>query len=113
VDVLSDGADALAWIFGTGRHADRGVRVPVLLLLDLELPSGAGLRVLQTLRSDARTQRVAVVVVASSTADQDIARAYELGANSYVRKPVDVDDVAEVVRQLGLYCVLLNEPVQA
>lgn len=109
--VLSDGASALDYLFGTGPYAGRDVAdMPAVLLLDLKLPKIDGLEVLRRLRADSRTRRLPVVVLTSSKEDQDIISSYDLGANSYVRKPVDYDEFIEAVHHLGLYWLLLNEP---
>ena len=109
--VAGDGAEALDYLFGTGTHAGRDVGVrPSIVLLDLKLPKVDGLEVLRRMRADSRTKRLPVVVLTSSKEEQDIVASYDLGANSYIRKPVDFDQFIEAVRQLGLYWLLLNEP---
>lgn len=111
VIVVGDGIAALDYLFATGPHAGRNpAEAPALLLLDLKLPKLDGLEVLRRLRADSRTRRLPVVVLTSSKEDQDIIASYNLGANSYVRKPVDFDQFLDAVRQLGLYWLLLNEP---
>lgn len=111
VVVVSDGAEALDYLFGTGAHAGRDTADrPALVLLDLKLPKIGGLEVLRRIRADARTGLVPVVVLTSSSEEQDMARSYANGANSYVRKPIDFDRFIEATRQLGLYWLLLNEP---
>ena len=110
VDVAGDGVDALDYLFGTGAHAGRDLSdAPAVVLLDLKLPKIDGLEVLRRMRADQRTRRLPVVVLTSSKEEQDIATSYDLGANSYIRKPVDFDQFIEAVRQLGLYWLLLNE----
>ena len=110
VDVVRDGAEALEYLFGTGSYAGRDVRdTPNLVLLDLKLPKVGGLEVLERLRSDPRTRRLPVVVLTSSNVESDLARSYDLGANSYIRKPVDFTQFMEAVNQLGLYWLVLNE----
>ena len=110
VIVARDGVEALDYLFGTGVCADRGVcAVPQVLLLDLKLPKIDGLEVLRRLRADERTRLTPVVVLTSSDEEQDIVDSYSLGANSYIRKPVDFDQFAEAVRQLGLYWLVLNQ----
>jgi two-component system response regulator len=110
VDVVRDGAEALDFIFGAGAYAGRDVRdVPNLVLLDLKLPKVGGLEVLERLRSDPRTRRLPVVILTSSNVESDLARSYDLGANSYIRKPVDFAQFMEAVNQLGLYWLVLNE----
>ena len=111
VVVITDGAKALDYLFGTGAHAGRDLtETPAVMLLDLKLPKIDGLEVLRRLRADSRTRRQPVVILTSSKEDQDIISSYDLGANSYVRKPVDYDRFLEAVHQLGLYWLLLNEP---
>jgi two-component system response regulator len=110
VVVARDGSEALEFIFGTGRHAGRDVeRLPAVILLDLKLPKLSGLDVLQRLRADPRTRLVPVVVLTSSSEDEDMLRSYRFGANSYVRKPVEFGAFANAVTQLGVYWMLLNE----
>jgi two-component system response regulator len=110
VVVARDGAEALDYLFGTGTYAGRDVNIqPQVTLLDLKLPKIDGLEVLKRLRADERTRLLPVVILTSSTEEQDRLRGYGLGANSYVRKPVDFDQFIEAVRQLGLYWLLLNE----
>ena len=111
VEVVRDGAEALDFLFGTGAYADRDTSVmPVVILLDLKLPKIDGLEVLRRLRNDERTKLIPVVILTSSDEEEDIVQGYNLGANSYVRKPVDFDKFSEAVRQLKLYWFLLNEP---
>ena len=108
--VARDGVEALDYLFGTGDHAGRDVSVlPQVMLLDLKLPRIDGLQVLQRVRADPRTRRVPVVILTSSREDQDLIESYDLGANSYVRKPVDFAQFAEAVRQLQMYWLVLNE----
>jgi two-component system response regulator len=108
VVVLRDGAEALAYLFpGNGDTVPR----PALILLDLNLPKVGGLEVLRRMRADERTQLIPVVVLTSSKLDEDILDSYRNGANAYVRKPVNFSDFAEAVRTLGVFWLLLNEPV--
>ncbi len=107
--VAHDGADALDRLFGTGEHAGAPV-VPEVILLDLKLPKIDGLEVLRRLRADPRTRVLPVVILTSSTEEADVAQGYGLGANSYIRKPVDFNQFVEAVRELGLYWLVLNEP---
>jgi len=110
VVVARNGADALDFLFGTGAHAGRDLSVmPEVTLLDLKLPKISGLEVLRTLRSNELTKLLPVVVLTSSLEEQDLIRSYGLGANSYVRKPVDFNQFTEAVRHLGLYWLILNE----
>jgi two-component system response regulator len=110
VVVASDGAEALDYLFGTGRHAGRDVgETPAVVLLDLKLPKVDGLEVLRRLRTDERTKLLRVVILTSSKEEQDLLNGYKLGANSYVRKPVDFVKFVDAVRQLGLYWLVLNE----
>ena len=108
--VARDGVEALDYLFGIGTHAGRDMTVmPQLILLDLKLPKLDGLQVLQRLRADERTGRLPVVVFTSSSEEEDMVKSYDLGANSYVRKPVDYDQFLEATKQLGLYWLVLNE----
>jgi two-component system, response regulator len=110
VVVARDGKEALDYIFGEGAHAGRDIReMPQLMLLDLKLPKIDGLGVLQRLRADERMRMIPVVILTSSKEDNDLVQGYSLGANSYVRKPVDFGEFMEAVRQLGLYWLVLNE----
>jgi two-component system response regulator len=107
VVVCVDGLDALDFLFARGRHADR-TELPELILLDLNLPRVTGLDVLRQIRADERTRRIPVVVLTSSAEDQDILSSYDLGANSFVQKPVDFSQFVEATRQLGMYWLVLN-----
>lgn len=109
VVVARDGAEALDYLFATGAYAGRDTRVmPQVVLLDLKLPKIDGLGVLRRLRGDERTRLLPVVVLTTSNEQRDIIDSYSLGANSYIRKPVDFVQFTEAVRQLGLYWLLLN-----
>jgi len=109
--VTRDGQEAVEFLFGTGKYEGRDLsHMPTVILLDLKLPKLSGLEVLQQLRADPRTRLTPVVVLTSSSEDEDMMRSYQLGANSYVRKPVIFGRFADAVSQLGLYWMLLNEP---
>ena len=110
VVVARDGVAALEYLFATGAYAERDAREqPQIVLLDLKLPKLDGLAVLRRLREDERTQLVQVVVLTSSKEEQDLIQSYRLGANSYIRKPVDFVQFSEAIRELGLYWLVLNE----
>jgi CheY-like chemotaxis protein len=110
VVVVRDGEEALDYLFGTGVHAGRDLSVmPTVMLLDLKLPKVMGLDVLRRIRADERTKRMPVVVLTSSDEEGDIITSYDLGANSFVRKPVDFARFLDAARQLGLYWLVLNE----
>lgn len=109
--VTRDGSEALEFMFGTGKYAGRDTsQMPSVILLDLKLPKLSGLDVLQRLRADARTKLVPIVILTSSSEDEDMLRSYQSGANSYVRKPVEFGAFASAVGQLGVYWLLLNQP---
>ena len=109
--VTRDGQEAVEFLFGTGKYEGRDLsHMPTVILLDLKLPKLSGLEVLQQLRADPRTRLTPVVVLTSSSEDEDMMRSYQLGANSYVRKPVIFGRFADAVSQLGLYWMLLNQP---
>jgi len=110
IAVARDGNEALEFIFGEGVHQGRDLaRMPALIVLDLKLPKLDGYDVLKRLRSDERTRRIPVVVLTSSSEDEDMLRSYDSGANSYVRKPVEFNAFADAVTQLGIYWLLLNQ----
>lgn len=110
VVVARDGAEALDYLFGTGTHAGRDLsEPPQVVLLDLNLPKLSGLDVLRRIRGDERTRLQPVVILTSSAQEQDMIAGYGLGANSYVRKPVDFTQFSEAVRQIGLYWLVINE----
>ena len=109
VVVAHDGVEAVDYLFGTGMYEGRDpTNVPQIVLLDLKLPRMDGFEVLKKLRADPRTKLLPVVILTSSKEQQDLIQGYGLGANSYVRKPVDFDQFVEAVRQLGLYWLVLN-----
>ncbi|MEO8701354.1 MAG: response regulator [Kofleriaceae bacterium] len=109
--VVRDGAEALDYVFGTGVHAGRDLtQLPSIVLLDLKLPRIEGLEVLRRIRADDRTKLLPVVILTSSKEEEDIARSYSLGANAYVRKPVEFSEFVEAAKTLGLFWLLLNEP---
>lgn len=109
VVVAHDGVEALDYLFGTGTYEGRDMsEMPQLILLDLKLPRIDGLQVLQKIREDDRTKRLPVVIFTSSNEEEDVIKGYELGANSYVRKPVDFEQFAEATKSLGLYWLVLN-----
>jgi two-component system response regulator len=110
VVVARDGVEALDYLFGTGAHEGRALdAMPQLVLLDLKLPKVDGLQVLQRIRADERTRRLPVVIFTSSSEEEDLIKSYDLGANSYVRKPVDFEQFLDATRQLGLYWLVLNQ----
>lgn len=110
VVVAHDGVEALNYLFGSGMYTGRDISViPQFILLDLKLPKVDGLEVLRRLRADKRTKLLPVVILTSSKEEQDLINGYDLGANSYIRKPVDFTQFMEAVRQLGLYWLVLNE----
>lgn len=108
---VKDGAEALDFLFATGAYAGREVNhTPRVILLDLRLPKVDGLEVLKKIKSDERTRTIPVVVLTSSKEDRDIAESYKLGVNSYIGKPVEFDEFAKTIAQLGMYWLLINRP---
>jgi two-component system response regulator len=111
IQVLRDGAEALEYLFCTGRYESRNIEVgPKLILLDLKLPLVDGHEVLRRVKSDARTQMIPLVIMTTSQEERDIVESYKFGVNSYIVKPVDFEQFTEVVRQLGFYWLLINKP---
>jgi two-component system response regulator len=107
--VAHDGIEALDYLFGTGKFKDRDMNVmPVIIMLDIKLPKISGLEVLKRIRSDKKTKLLPVVILTSSDEERDLIESYKLGANSYVRKPVNFSQFQKAVQQLALYWLLLN-----
>ena len=108
---VKDGAEALDFIFASGAYAGRNVtNGPKVILLDLRLPKVDGMEVLRRIKNDERTKTIPVVVLTSSKEDRDVAESYQLGVNSYISKPVEFDEFARTVSDLGLYWLLVNHP---
>ena len=109
--VTGDGQEALDYLFGEGVHAGRDVAdLPLVVLMDIKLPRVDGLEALKRIRADERTRRLPVVILTSSTEERDVAMGYDLGVNSYIRKPVDFAQFYAAIENLGLYWLVLNEP---
>jgi len=109
--VVEDGQDALDYIFCNAKYANRDInQTPALVLLDLKLPKIDGLEVLRRIRAAEKIKRLPVVILTSSKEEQDIAISYDLGVNSYIRKPVDFNQFTEAIKHLGLYWLVINEP---
>jgi two-component system response regulator len=111
VSIARDGVEALDYLFGRGRHADRDpADLPRVVFLDLKLPFMDGVEVLREIRSEPRTSRLPVVILTSSAEDQDLQACYALGVNSYIVKPVDIDQFFAAIQQVGVYWLILNRP---
>lgn len=112
LQLVTDGAQALDFLFSKGAYAteDAGAIIPKVVLLDIKLPKVSGLEVLREIKADARTRNIPVVMLTSSSEDRDLKEAYQLGANSYVVKPLDLKQFIQATRQIGLYWILLNQP---
>lgn len=109
--VAEDGAEALDFVYARGKYSQRdATHLPKVILLDLKLPKVSGLEVLKTIKNNPQTRTIPVIIVTSSAEDPDIKAAYDLGANSYVVKPVDFDQFSEAMSNLGFYWLLLNRP---
>lgn len=107
---MADGQEALDWLFGTGKYVGRDTNHhPKVVLLDLKLPKVDGIEVLRAIRNDERTRRLPVVIMTSSKEQQDVIRSYDLGANSYIVKPVDFENFSKAVAELGHYWLLINQ----
>jgi CheY-like chemotaxis protein len=112
VVVTRDGTEALDYLYRRGSYAARADHDPLLILLDLKLPKVDGLQVLRQLKSDDRLKLIPVVMLTSSNEEKDVVRSYNLGVNAYVVKPVDFDEFAAAIRQLGLFWTITNRPPQ-
>jgi len=111
IRVVEDGAEALNYFFGAdGKSGCAGEECPVVVLLDLKLPKIDGLEVLRRMRASEKTRRIPVVILTSSSEESDLISSYNLGANSFVRKPVKFSEFAEAIKQLGLYWLVINQP---
>jgi two-component system response regulator len=113
IHVARDGEEALEYLFCTGAHADRAFAIPKLILLDLKLPKVDGMEVLRQLKANDLTKTIPVVILTSSKEERDLVKGYNLGANSYIQKPVDFDQFRETVKQVGLYWLVTNQPPMA
>ena len=110
IEVARDGEEALDFLFCRGTHSKRSFESPPkLIILDLKLPKVTGLEVLHTIKNDARTRAIPVAILTSSTEERDLVDGYKMGVNSYLRKPVDFDQFREIVKQLGLYWLIVNQ----
>ena len=114
IQVARDGEEALDFLFCRGPYGDRPLEtLPRLILLDLKLPKVDGMEVLREVKNNPRTKFIPVVILTSSREERDVVNGYQLGVNSYIQKPVDFDQFREIVKQLGLYWLLVNQPVPA
>ncbi len=114
IEVARDGEEALDFLFCRGRHTQRSFEQPPrVVLLDLKLPKVGGMEVLREIKKDARTRAIPVVILTASREEMDMANGYGLGANGYIQKPVDFDSFRTIVKQLGLYWLVVNEPPPA
>jgi len=109
---VRDGEEALHFLFATGQYAERShtSQVPKVILLDIQMPKIDGIEVLRRIRSDERTKNIPVVMLTSSNQDPDISKCYQLGANSYIVKPVEFEKLTEAIKAIGFYWLLLNHP---
>ncbi len=110
VFVARDGEEALDFLFCTGPHCGRAFEHPPKVLLDLKLPKVDGLQVLERVKGDERTKTIPIVMLTSSKEERDRVRGYKLGVNSYLQKPVDFEDFRKIVKLLGLYWLVVNQP---
>lgn len=110
IEHVKDGPEALDYMFGTGKYAGKNHPLPKVVLLDLKMPKLNGLEVLKKLKSDERTRKIPVIMLTSSREEPDIDKAYSLGANSYIVKPVEFDKFVEALKNVGYYWMLINEP---
>lgn len=109
VDVVRDGVEALEYLFGLGRYEGRAVAQPAITLLDLKLPKIGGLEVLKQIRDNPLTKHYPIVILTSSNEEKDIIKSYDLGANSYIQKPIDFTEFSAAVTEIGVYWLLLNK----
>ncbi len=109
IEVVRDGQEAMDYLTGSGRYSAARPGLPTLILLDLKLPKIDGIEILRHLKNDDRLKRVPVVILTSSNEEKDLVESYELGVNSYIRKPVDFEQFVETVRYIGYYWLMLNE----
>ena len=111
IHVITDGEEALEYFFATGQYSERDIRItPKLVILDLKLPKVSGLEILKKVKADDRTKTIPIVILTSSKEECDVIAGYQLGANSFIVKPVDFEKFIVTVKELGMYWLLLNEP---